>query len=248
MALQTPSYFDDFARMRTPAQDHDEWADYSLVISQLRDASREFNYPAISPQNLVSPAELLPVVVLWQGTRPCSFVNPKVLDAVSSRRQYEGCGNVFLMKDGRKIYPIVITRRPTRLRLSHVLGGRRHTVWFYDVEPETSTRHAVVGRVCHELDHLQGRLIVDIARERLVRVLENPTEAAPYILMRDGDGYVLRQGAEFVGCEVPPVSPDTLFVDGFWGDTLEIRSTFVPRGGELLPIRLSDTVKKLAAR
>jgi hypothetical protein len=58
--------------------------------------------------------------------------------------------------------------------------------------------------------------------------------------VRDGDVYVLRHGVEFLGIDVPPVSPDTLFVSAQFGAYQDIHIFRVPRGGEQLPIRYSD--------
>ena len=268
MALDAPNYFDEFERIRTPSQPYDPRTDYSRIIQQLRDACHRFTYLGVSPQNLAQPAELLPVVVIRQVADLRNFVNPQIVKMTGKRLQRESCANLFLVQDGKKEHIHVLTERPTFLTLSyvHAKTGRKVVTSFCDTLLPESTRHSMLGVICHELDHLRGRLLVDIARDRLARFitnLRNTSEEsaafkdacriyieayAPYVLRRDGDGYVLQHGIEFEHEPIPTVSPDAMFIDLLFHYRYDWSSIFVPRGGELLPIRPSKIVLKLAAR
>jgi hypothetical protein len=262
MALATPNYFDEFARMRNPSRSFNARKNYSVIIQQLKDACREFGYYDISPQNLVEPAELLPVVAVKFPNHIKTFVDPKVVEAQGKRLRYEACGNIFLMHKGKKIHPIVLVRRPTRLTLSYITpDGNRKTRAFADRLPKSSREQSDIGKLVHELDHLQGRLIVDEARDRCFQLYEllgkrlsegepltvelaiSAMSHLPYVLVRDGDRYVLRHGHEFRPEDLPIISPDALYTDGFWEKPADVARTFVPRCGELLPIQTSKFVR-----
>lgn len=264
MALPCPNYFDEFERIRTLAQPYDAATDYSTIISQLKDACREFpDYLAVAPQNLVHPAELLPVIVIRDGTQLREFINPRIIRQRGRREQIEACANISLVRKGRKIHPIVLTERPTHIVLSYFQSnGEEKTETFRDMMPPPSLAQSIVGAVCHELDHLQGKLIVDFARKRLVVLLEllakmdeeSPDlvrstrrlmhSRMPVVLLREGDRYVLRHGSDLEG-DVPPSSPDAMFVDAFYRSVKEIQETFVPRAGNFLPIRPSRKMTTL---
>ena len=262
MPLDAPNFFDeaDFARMRTPSKTYDPDTDYSRIIAQLREARREFGYRAISPQNLVEPAELLPVKELPYYDKPeRAYVAPAVIEQSGWRLQWEGCANIRLVRNGKKFPAYVKTSRPTRVVLSYRVEGRVQTTTYRDRRPKESKNMSTIALICHEIDHTKGRLITDLAYIRLLKIrkilaeecAKRPDEArilrlgveniSPYVLVRDGDRYMLRLASEFEDVALPPVSPDALYVDILFirrkGD---IERTFVPRGGELLPIKPSD--------
>ena len=261
MALDTPNYFDEYKRIRTHSLPYDPNKDYRLIISQLKEACGEFNYLGTSPQNLVEPAELLPVIIIRQVEQLRVFLEPQIIDVKGGRLQYDGCGNIYLMHDGKKVHLVVLIRRPRYLRLAYVTeDGRREKEWFFD-PVRRSTSQSMVGAICHESAHLRGELILDNARQRLVNLFRVMAELIkkrpeaqeeltlyayrkmPYGLIRKGDMYVLRHGSEFAQ-HVPDVTPDALFFDGVmpFDKILEMR---VPRGGELLPIRYSKLLKSV---
>lgn len=261
MALKAPNIFDpeDFKRMRTPSRPYDPQIDYSEIISQLRESRRKFRYLAISPQNLVEPAVLEPVIELpYYNKLARAFVSPEIIEASGSRLQWEGCANIQLVRNGKKFPPYVKTDRPTHIVLSHMVDGREVTTTYRDRRPAKSKNISTIALICHEIDHTYGELITDLARERLLRIRtvvreeshKNPQHAryvqlwgeceSPYVLIREGDRYILRLASE-LSDEVPPVSSDTLYVDILFikrkGD---LEKTFVPRGGEFLPIVPSE--------
>lgn len=266
MVLECPNYFDEFERIRTPSQPYNWETNYSTIIRQLKTACREFNYLAIAPQNLVAPAELLSVVVIKDRGRLCTFRGPNLFCFKGERWQKDACANVFLVRGGKKVHPTILLKRPVDVQLYwRRPNGHSMIRLFRDSIPRDSMEQSPVGAICHELEHLQGRLIVDHARERLLTLIGKlelvhlepgfKKEMAPkleslmpQVLAREGDKYILRHGSEFTRETVPPVSPDTMFLDYFCKEFNEVNETFVPRGGELLPIKPSETVLKLAAR
>jgi hypothetical protein len=257
MALQTPNYFDEFDRIRTHAAPYDPQKDYSLIVEQLTESCGEFEYLGISPQNLVEPAELLPVILVQYPEGLRTFINPKILKRKGKRFQGDACGNIYLMKDGKKVCPFVFLTRPRSLLLGYTaLDGSYQEEWFVDTLGKDSTDQSPVGITCHEIEHLRGLLIVDNARERMINlfamlaemVAQHPeveaglTQAAlsrmPTVLIRKGDEYILQHAVECKD-DIPEVGPDALFFDGAGSSYEEITQLKVPRGGELLPIRLS---------
>jgi peptide deformylase len=264
MALATPNYFDELGRIRTPSSPYDPNKNYSAIVKQLRDACAAFKYLGVSPQNLVAPAELLPVIVVRQGVRIRSFINPRIVRASGLRPQRDACGNIFLIHKRKKIHPMVFLGRPNKLTLSYLsLKGEKKTETFVNGNPTEDLSQNVVGMIVHEIEHTRGRLITDHVRERLLRTnieiatallahqknerkeVERNSKFMPYVLVRDGYQYILRHGREFPIDTIPQVSPDALFLDRFWNRPDEIEQTFVPRDGGLLPIRLSSTARTI---
>ena len=171
MVLQTPNYFDEFERIRTRAAPYESQKDYSLIIEQLTEACNEFGYLGISPQNLVEPAELLPVILIRHPEGLRTFINPKILKKKGTRFQGDACGNIYLMKDGQKVNPFVFLTRPRSLLLGYTaLDGTYHEEWFGDPKYKRDTKQSPIGITCHEIEHLGGLLIVDNARERMVNL------------------------------------------------------------------------------
>ena len=257
MALEAPNFFNELERMRKSSRRYDPNYDYSRIIEQLTTACQTFEmYLAISPQNLVLPAELLPVIAMRVGQSFPAFVDPQLVRTKGARERWEACANIYLMKQGEKIHPGVRTMRPTHIVVSVAAqNGIRVLTDFSDTEPVESTENGFVGAFCHELDHLQGRLITDIARESLEQAMSKLAEeddplfrahvrlSMPLVLIREGDTYVIRHGSELEGSTIPPVSPDTLFAHGFFGPLEEVKSLRVPRDGELVPIKASRVVR-----
>ncbi len=267
MALDAPNCFNeaDFRRMRTPSRPYDARVDYSRIIAELKESCREFGYLGISPQNLVEPGELLPVIVIPYYDKPVrAFVDPHIVHASGGRVQVEGCANIRLVRGGRKFPPYVKTLRPTHIVLSHMVENRRVTTTYRDRRPQNSMNVGTVGVMCHEIDHTKGKLLTDLARQRLLNIrniLAREIEKGPAVLewlrasadwespralLRDGDHYVLRLASEFSAGDAPPVSPDALYADIFFIRRKEdLAKTFVPRGGELIPIVPSDAFRSL---
>lgn len=262
MALDAPNCFNegDFRRMRTPSQPYDARVDYSRLIAQLKESCREFKYLGISPQNLIEPAELSPVIVIPYYDKPMrAFVDPHIVHASGGRVQVEGCANIRLVRNGRKFPPYVKTLRPTHIVLSHMVDGRRVTTTYRDRRPQASMNIGTVAVLCHEIHHTKGKLLADLARQRLLNIRDvlarevkkdsavsnwlrvSADWESPRALLRDNDRYVLRLASEFGAGNVPPVSPDALYADIFFiRRKQDLAKTFVPREGELLPIVPSD--------
>jgi peptide deformylase len=262
MPARPPNFFDELPRMRTVASLYNPSYDYRRIIKDLSIACKAHHFIGISPHNIVRGMPLLPVIGALEKREPRFFVDPIVVKASGARRRYEACGNVYLIRDSRRFNLDVLTVRPTRLVLmSRNENGKQRHHYFNDTQSMESERNGFVGMICHEIDHLNGKLIVDIARDRLVSfiaLLDNGVSKAvqqrviaemPFVLLRKGDGYVLEHGAELRYKPIPEVSPDVLFfspgiVEGF-AMAREIERFRVPRGGELLPIRLSESLKLL---
>lgn len=261
MALATPNFFDEFKRIRTHAAPYDPNKDYQLIISQLKEACEENNYLGTSPHNLVEPAELLPVIIIRQNEKLRTFINPRIIGVKGGRLQYDACGNIFLLHEGKKVHAAVLIRRPRYVNLEYISeSGYLTREWFVD-PLRNSKMQSMVGAICHESAHLRGELILDNARQRLINILEvlpkqikkNPELAEefihmavgqmPFVLIRKGDTYVFRHGSE-LGNRIPKVSPDALFFDDPGLPFEQFWEAKVPRGGELLPIRPSRMVKK----
>lgn len=261
MTLEAPNFFDvdGYARMRTSAKRYNKRADYSRVVAQLKEACREFNYLGISPQNLIDPAELESVIVMPYYGRPLrAFVDPVIVEMSGRRVQWEGCANIRLKKkDGSKYTPGVKTCRPTKLILSHMVDGTRVTTTYRDRRPNQSRNPSTVGVICHEIQHLHGLLLADIAYANFVKQLKLYNEcrqkypklkkelllaadsSSPLLLKREGDGYTIRFVSEFTETEPPPVSPDALYIDYYFRELSHLESLFVPREDEFLPIKLN---------
>ncbi len=264
MALDAPNCFEvaGFKRMRTVSRPYNPTIDYSRIIAQLKESCREFGYLAISPQNLVEPAQLESVIVMPYYDKPVrAFVEPVILEQSGERAQYEGCANILLVRNGKKFPPYVRTYRPTRLVLSHVVDGKRVTTTYHDKRPQRSKRISAPALLCHEIDHTHGLLLTDIARKRLLHtrtllmrgVRAYPQEEkllrieadmiSPLVLIREGDAYSLRLASELGEGEVPAVSPDVAYLDYLHTRRMhDVARTFVPRDGELLPIVPSDAL------
>ncbi len=268
MALEAPNYFDfaEFERMRTPSRPYDPNADYSRIIAELKASCREFGYGGISPQNLVAPASLEPAIVIpYYDKSVRAFVAPQIVEASGSRAQVEGCANIRFVMNGKKFAPGVVVRRPRRIVLSHVVEGRRVTTTYRDRRPSRNLNISAVGVICHEIDHIHGKLLSDIARARLLELRERYVDGvsdipqreevlraytdltSPCVLVRDGDAYSLRLASEFED-DIPPVSPDVLFADYFYRRFADLSRMFVPREGELLPIIPSERFLALMIR
>lgn len=261
MPKRPPNFFDETVRMRTPAFPYNPSYDYRPAIQELRNACEANGFIGISPQNIVRGMPLLPVIASKDGRNLRFFVNPRIVKQSGRRLRYEGCGNVYLYRSGRKAHLGVLTTRPTRIVLaSKDEVGRDQLHYFTDKESPESVQNGFIGIIVHEMDHLNGRLIVDIARESLVSVLNGIRTGKlsedelgrlfndmPFVIQRDGDGYVLRYGMEFLHEPVPEVSPDALFFSPGLRYGLHIASEIkryrVPRGGEYLPIRISEELR-----
>lgn len=93
---------------------------------------------------------LLRVVVLQDGTQRLTLVNPRLVYSRGLQRVEEGCLSV---QAGRKYQ--------TRTRPSDIL------VEFVDCDGVPARRQAkglLAAGICHELDHLEGRLFIDPPR------------------------------------------------------------------------------------
>lgn len=267
MALEAPNCFEEagFKRMRTASRPFDPSIDYSRIIAQLKESCREFGYLAIAPQNLVEPAVLESVIVMPYYDKPVrAFVDPIVTEQSGERTQYEGCANIQLVRNGKKFPPYVRTYRPTRLVLSHVVDGKRVTTTYRDRRPQSSFRISAPSLICHEINHIDGMLLTDIARRRLLHtrkllmrgIKAYPGEEkglrreadriSPFAMIRDGERYTLRLASELGNGEVPAVSPDAVYLDYLHVRHMrDISRVFVPRDGELLPIVPSEAFLSL---
>lgn len=269
MLLEAPNFFDadGYERMRTPAKPYNRRTDYSRVVAQLKGACKAYNYLGISPQNLIDPAELESVIVMPYYDKPLrAFVDPEVVAIAGRRVQWEGCANIRLAKkDGTKYTPGVKTCRPTKLVLSHMVEGRRVTTTYRDRRPNRSRNPSTVGIICHEIQHLHGLLIADIAYANFVKQRELFSEywqtspnlrkelrliadsTSPLLLVREGDGYTIRFVSDFIETEPPPVSLDALYIDYHFRELSHLESLFVPREGEMLPITLHKWGRTLSS-
>ena len=269
MAYKCLNFFDDLERMRTRTASYEPGRDYSSVLWQLTYARRKFCFNGLSPQNLASPVDLLPVVVVSQGSDILRLIDPVILATTGEREQYESCGNIYLVHGRRKIYPIVRTSRPVHAAFTAAnLDGQRTRQAISDSENAKSVDGSVIGVLFHEIDHLYGRLIVDIARDRLAHLihgistpkifkvkekvidLANATNdyirsLMPLVIVREGDSYIVHHGSEFEGAALPEISADAIMVDGFFGSVKQIRHIYVPRDGELIPIKASSALLAL---
>lgn len=263
MPLIAPSFFDDLQRMRTPSRPFDPTMNFRPMIEQLMLSCRTFRYFAIAPQNLIKPGLLVRAIVVKRDTlmerrQYEVFIDPVVVQRSGSRLSYEGCANIYLMRRGRKLHTGVLVDRPTCITVEYrTPNGVKRRQTFRDLTPVRSKQPDFVGILCHEVDHLNGRLIADIARESLIRglaaIIEARTarekviiaEALPSIIQREGDTYEFRHGTEFTVNDVPPVSPDAFFVSDRVWRWYAPESLRVPREGELLPVRSSSFFKYL---
>lgn len=265
MPARPPNFFDELPRMRAAASTYNPSHDYHKIIRDLSRACKAHRFIGISPQNIVRGIPLLPVIASLDGHDLRFYVDPVVVHASGLRRRYEACGNIYLMLDGCKFSLGVLTVRPTRVVLmARDENGKQQRHYLKDTQSAQSDKNGFVGIIFHEIDHLNGRLIADIARDMLVKfisllehgvtkvVRERLIAEMPFVLLREGDEYILKYGAELRYEQIPAVSPDTLFfspgiVEGF-SIARGIQRFRVPRGGELLPIRLSEYLKLLLSK
>jgi peptide deformylase len=262
MPLKAPSFFDDLKRMRTPSRNFDPNMNFGSILEQLTESCRTFRYLGISPQNLREPALLLKAIVMKDKREFSEFVEPVIILKSGQRLSYEACGNIYLHCDGERFHTGVLVKRPTKITVRYrTRDGKVRRNVFHDVLPHGSRKAGFVGVFCHELEHLEGRLIVDIARESLGDGLNAIIESnsreekahiasdLPSVLIRDGDRYVFRHGLECTPVTIPPVSPDALYVSGnLCLRVRRIEHFKVPRAGEQLRIQFSDYVKWLRSR
>ena len=265
MALRVPNYFEprEFARMRTRARRHSKTKHYETITKQLRDACEENAFIGISPQNLVEPAELLPIVMVrekFPKGRLRTFIDPRIIKSSGRRRVLDGCGNIRLSVFGKLVSVLTYVTRPTYLRFSHVLkDGTRKVENWREKLPRSSTAQSPLSILVHEIEHLKGRLLADHARERLIRLLRMRDYAVqianqevyisavtrmPYVLVKEKQSYVLYHGGEFAPGTVPEVGPNALFGDHFLNRS-GVKNVRVPYGGGLKKIGLSKFMKKI---
>jgi peptide deformylase len=266
MARLAPNFFDDLAYMRRPARAFYDWRDYSKITLELISSCKKYRYLGVSPQNLVQLRNFERIIAVREGRRITSYLNPRIIRADGSRERLELCANVFLMRGDERHSVYVKVPRPRVLVFTHQgPDGKNHGEIIRDTQRLESVMPDHIAVICHEVDHLNGRLIVDHARDCLIRLthdaknlLQLPIPEGtsgekvarmeeglrdymrflmPFVLVRVGDLYELRHGSEYENTEVPPVSEDALFFHGVpESDFTKLR---VPRDGDLIPIRVS---------
>lgn len=87
------------------------------------------------------------VVVIDVGDGPFEMINPEIIESRGEVEAYEGCLSVP-GKSGKVIRPEYVKAKATNLKGEEFI-----------IEGENLLARAI----CHELDHLEGRLFIDIA-------------------------------------------------------------------------------------
>lgn len=267
MSAQAPNYFDDLAYMRKPARDFYDWRDYSKIESELVSSCKKYRYLGVSPQNLVQLRNFERVIVLRKGKALTSYLNPVIRRSDGGRERIESCANIFLMRGEERHGVYVKVPRPRLLVFTHQgPDGKNHGETLRDTQRLESVMPDHIAVICHEVDHLNGRLIVDHARDCLVRLVRETKEflrlpipegtstekiakmeeglreymrfLMPFVLVRDGNHYALRHGSEYEDVDIPPVSEDAVYFHGV--SEPDFSKLRVPRGGDLLPIKVSS--------
>lgn len=167
--LPIRKYGDEVLRVRT--EDVTEFDDaLQTLIDDMVDTM--YAAPGVGlAANQVGISKRLMVIDLSVGEDPAQlhvFVNPEITDAEGEITEEEGCLSIPDF--------VEIVTRPERLTVRYL---DRHG------EPRELRAEGLMARaVCHEIDHLDGRLFIDYLRglkkERIVRKIQKLARAGEW--------------------------------------------------------------------
>lgn len=167
--LPIRKYGDEVLRVRT--EDVTEFDDaLQTLIDDMVDTM--YAAPGVGlAANQVGISKRLMVIDLSVGEDPAQlhvFVNPEITDAEGEITEEEGCLSIPDF--------VEIVTRPERLMVRYL---DRHG------EPRELRAEGLMARaVCHEIDHLDGRLFIDYLRglkkERIVRKIQKLARAGEW--------------------------------------------------------------------